>query len=76
MASEEYWATELAELLPAGTTLAEVDPDFRGMPLARYTALRGEGLMQEALARQARRGSGAIVRRVWTPRDSYGWRSL
>jgi hypothetical protein len=81
-------AKQLSELFSPGSTLSDVPPHYRGMPLKQWRfqmtqAECGEMLKTAALrtpeaqANELRkRGQAWRDRAVATPRDNYGWRSM
>lgn len=80
---------DLSRLYTTGTKLADVKPDFRGMPLAEWLqkvtcrmiqtvaaerALTGEEFAIEIHSRQSKKK--VAEQRVYTPRDGYGMKGV
>lgn len=67
----------LADLYPRGTKLADVPGHFRGMGLRQYEMLDIERQCEEyrRSIRVAPEEAPISRKRVWSKRDSYGWRS-
>jgi hypothetical protein len=68
----------LSDLYPAGTKLAEVNPNFRGMPLKTWQALK---IVEQAEAHRKAlnlnpEDAPLSKQRVYTPRDGYGMKSI
>lgn len=72
-----------SDLKPRGRTMAEVEPDFHGMPLKEW--LEWERRTERAAAEQY--VASPAWRKLWeqqawpkralaTSRDNYGWKSL
>lgn len=66
-------------LYPRGTRLADVPPDHRGMPLARYVhrslfIWSQPNMTPEQI--RAHREEFERTHPIWTPRASYGWRGI
>jgi hypothetical protein len=56
--------------------MADAPPDWQGLPVAEWEAARLKELCAEQDERRKAAPSPAIPdRRIWTPRDNYGWRS-
>ena len=62
------------KLLPPGTTLAEVPPDWQGLTPREARELQWQEWLTEAA--QLRQGQPLPELKLATPRDRYGWRSL
>lgn len=66
---------DLTQIYSRGTKLAEVKPDFRGMPWQEWQARNVTRMAVTWLAQHA--GEDPLHgRKISTPRDNYGWRSL
>lgn len=66
---------KLEDLKPAGTRLADVEPEFRGMPLAQWLRASSVGVTRQCEAHLATQDPSSAPlgkQRVATPRDSYG----
>jgi hypothetical protein len=66
----------LAELYPEGTSLSEVNPDFRGMPLKRWRKLKDREQCEAWLAALDKSNAPINRKSVATPRDSYGIKGI
>jgi len=72
----------LADLKKPGTKLADVDPQFRGMPLKEWQRAKLHAMCEEihaqTAARMAKTGETPWIekQKIHTPRDGYGWRSI
>lgn len=66
---------ELAELYSRGTRLADVKPDFRGMKWREWQLRNVTRWAVSWLADHA--GENPLKdKKISTPRDNYGWRSI
>ena len=61
-------------LLPHGTRMADVPPDWRGLKWREFLAIWWEDMAQER--EKARKNQPAPKIRTASHRDDYGWRSL
>ena len=72
----------LTDLKKPGTNLADVEPEFRGMPLKEWLKLKFQAMCDEihqaTTARMAKMGETPWIetQRIHGSRDNYGWRSL
>lgn len=70
---------KLEDLKPAGTRLADVEPEFIGMPLNQWLRASSVGITRqcnEYLAMQDPSQAVLSKQRVATPRDSYGIKGI
>jgi len=71
----------LSDLKRPGTKLADVEPDFRGMPLREWLKLSMQAQFEAHYKATAERmtKTGEIPwiekQKISGPRDNYGWRS-
>lgn len=69
--------TTLAQLYPADTPMSEVSPDFAGMSLRTWRSLKiaeqAEAYRKTRVGAKPEKWQG---RAIWTPRDSYGMKSV
>ena len=69
---------ELAQLYSRGTKMAEVDPDFRGMPLNEWQWAKLSLQAETHRRRLAEQGFQAPIesKPITRPRDEYGMKGL
>jgi hypothetical protein len=62
----------LSDLFSPGSHLADVPPEFRGMPLRQWQALKIAEQCSQYVATKDPDRAPLSKQRIWTPRDSYG----